>query len=94
MEFIDQKYVNSLDTDTNQSNVGNVPNSMNLVGETTPDNVKRMAESTPDTRRRVGDGYLVCDKCNRYYKLQPGESPEDFEDTCECGGKLEYRDKI
>jgi hypothetical protein len=35
-------------------------------------------------------GYLVCDKCGSYYQLQPGESPDDFEDTCECGGKIEY----
>ena len=38
----------------------------------------------------VDEGYLVCDKCNEYYKLQPGESPEDFTDQCECGGKLKY----
>lgn len=34
-------------------------------------------------------GYLVCDKCKGYYKLEPDESPEDFEEECECGGKLE-----
>jgi hypothetical protein len=34
--------------------------------------------------------YLICDKCGSYYKLQPGESPEDFTDECECGGKLFY----
>ena len=36
--------------------------------------------------------YLVCDKCGSYYELQPGESPEDFTDQCECGGKLFYED--
>ena len=30
-------------------------------------------------------GYLVCDKCRGYYKLEPDESPDDFEDECECG---------
>jgi hypothetical protein len=35
-------------------------------------------------------GYLVCDKCQRYYELQPGESPEDFKTECECGGKFRY----
>jgi len=35
-------------------------------------------------------GYLICD---RYYELQPGESPEDFE-SCECGGKLKLKEKI
>ncbi len=34
--------------------------------------------------------YLVCNKCNAYYELQPGEKPEDFNDNCSCGGKLEY----
>lgn len=40
------------------------------------------------------DGYLVCDMCNTYYKLQPGESPDDFVDKCECGGRLKYYDNI
>jgi hypothetical protein len=26
------------------------------------------------------NGYLVCENCNGYYKLQPDESPEDFTD--------------
>lgn len=39
-------------------------------------------------------GYLICDKCNSYYKLQKGESPEDFSDECECGGKLRYTDSL
>lgn len=34
------------------------------------------------------EGYMVCDKCGGYYKLQPGESPDDFTDKCECGGNL------
>ncbi|MDD1775633.1 MAG: hypothetical protein LUQ24_08890 [Methanobacterium sp.] len=38
-------------------------------------------------------GYLICAKCGGYYQLQPGESPEDFLE-CQCGGKLEYTDKI
>jgi len=35
-------------------------------------------------------GYLICQKCKGYYKLQPGEKPEDFTDTCACGGNLRY----
>lgn len=35
------------------------------------------------------DGYMVCRKCGGYYKLEPGELPEDF-DVCQCGGELEY----
>ena len=32
--------------------------------------------------------YLICDECNKYYEIQPGEKPEDFILTCECGGSL------
>ncbi len=32
--------------------------------------------------------YLCCDKCEKCYELEPGESPEDFETTCNCGGDL------
>lgn len=39
-------------------------------------------------------GYLVCEKCNSYYKLQLGESPENFSDTCECGGKLMFETNL
>lgn len=37
--------------------------------------------------------YLVCDKCNAYYKLQKGESIRDFS-YCECGNKLKYYEYI
>jgi hypothetical protein len=33
--------------------------------------------------------YLVCRKCKGYYKLQKGESIEDF-GGCECGGTLKH----
>ncbi len=36
-------------------------------------------------------GYLFCKKCEEIYKLQPGESPTDF-DKCECNGELLYYD--
>lgn len=39
-------------------------------------------------------GYLVCDKCKGYYELKDGESPEDFENECDCGGKLVYAERI
>ncbi|MGB9980107.1 hypothetical protein [Methanobacterium sp.] len=38
-------------------------------------------------------GYLICDTCNDVYKLQDGESPEEF-DTCQCGGNLEYYETL
>ncbi|MCZ3365611.1 MULTISPECIES: zinc ribbon domain-containing protein [Methanobacterium] len=34
--------------------------------------------------------YIICDKCGGYYELQPGESPDDFDSKCECGGTLKY----
>ena len=37
-------------------------------------------------------GYLVCDKCGGFYQLKHGESENDFSDSCECGGKLEYKE--
>lgn len=39
-------------------------------------------------------GYLVCEKCGGYYELQYGESPDDFSDKCECGGKLVYSENL
>lgn len=41
-----------------------------------------------------GNGYLICDKCNEYYKLQLGESPNDFIDKCECGGNLIFVENL
>ena len=38
--------------------------------------------------------YLVCEKCGGFYKLKPEESPEDFTDQCECGGKLKVVESI
>jgi hypothetical protein len=38
-------------------------------------------------------GYLVCERCNGYYKLGPGESPDDFS-LCQCHGKLSYYESI
>ncbi len=34
-------------------------------------------------------GYLFCNHCGGYYKLQKNESPRDFL-KCECGNSLEY----
>lgn len=38
---------------------------------------------------REPDRYVVCESCNGYYKLEEGESLEDFE-SCRCGGELMY----
>lgn len=37
--------------------------------------------------------YIVCNKCNGYYKLQEWESLDDFEE-CECGGSLIQVDSL
>lgn len=47
-----------------------------------------------NSSKKLDNGYLVCEKCNQYYKLQPGESPDDFTDECECGGRLKYYENI
>lgn len=39
-------------------------------------------------------GYLICDQCKGYYKLQTGEKPEEFTNKCNCGGKLRYNQSI
>ena len=39
-------------------------------------------------------GFIVCDKCRGYYELQEGESPSNFTDKCECGGKLKYSENL
>ncbi len=35
-------------------------------------------------------GYIVCQKCESYYQLQPHEFPEDFSDKYECGGRFRH----
>lgn len=35
----------------------------------------------------------MCEKCGGYYKLQPRESPDDF-DKCQCGGELKFKVKL
>lgn len=39
-------------------------------------------------------GFLVCDECGGYYELQLDESPDDFIDKCECGGKLIHKSDL
>ena len=38
--------------------------------------------------------YLVCNECKNYYELKHGESQEDFDLDCECGGKWELKDTV
>ena len=39
-------------------------------------------------------GYLICNKCKSYYKLQYGESAKDFAHKCNCSGKLRYVENL
>ncbi|MCK9152383.1 hypothetical protein [Methanobacterium alcaliphilum] len=39
------------------------------------------------------EGYLVCESCKGYYKLQKGEKASDF-DLCECGGSLIFQNDL
>jgi len=56
--------------------------------------LKYIGKKRKTNKKKENRGYLVCNKCNGYYKLQSYESPENFADQCECGGKLEYHDNI
>lgn len=39
------------------------------------------------------NGYLYCRKCQGYYRLQDGESKDDFV-SCECGLELEFIESL
>ncbi len=41
-------------------------------------------------RDGISNGYLVCDGCQGFYKLQRGEKVGDFNRNCDCGGTLDY----
>jgi hypothetical protein len=56
--------------------------------------LKYIGKKRNPKKRKENKGYLVCNKCKGYYKLQPDESPENFTGQCECGGKLVYHDNI
>lgn len=52
-------------------------------------NLMKFESFSEEVTPTMGNGYMVCDKCAGYYKLQKGESPYDF-DVCQCGGNLMY----
>jgi len=54
--------------------------------------ISKLINGTP--KQETSHGYLYCQECGGYYQLQPGESPDDFTDKCECGGKLKYQESI
>ena len=56
-------------------------------GNTSNNNINELAQKRRNIVKKV-PGFLVCDTCGGYYELQSDESPDDFSDECECGGKL------
>lgn len=48
----------------------------------------RLDDAVPKNKD-YSEGYLYCRDCGGYYKLEWGESPDDF-DSCQCGGELKY----
>ncbi len=61
-----------------------------LEGGTVPSDELKEKFREKRNKEKENPGYLVCDTCGGYYELQPGESPDDFSDECECGGKLKH----
>jgi hypothetical protein len=58
-----------------------------LLGAVIGNKIKKNPPLTPG----MDNGYLVCNKCKSYYELKEGEFPEDYDNECDCGGKLEYK---
>lgn len=56
-------------------------------------NQKRINPIKPKIKPK-NNGYLVCDKCEGYYKLGVDESLDNIELSCECGGKLEFKESL
>ncbi len=67
--------------------------SANFVMQVAMNDIKNAAERIM-TEETNNNGFMACNKCNRYYKIKPGGSPEDFPQRCECGGKLEFKDMV
>jgi len=54
--------------------------------------IPELVEGMDDSQEKMESrGLLVCEKCGGCYQLQSDESPDDFSDTCECGGELEFK---
>jgi ribosomal protein L40E len=53
-----------------------------------------IARKPKATDNNTNPGYLVCNSCGGYYQLEQGESPDDFEDVCDCGGKFMHKTEL
>ncbi len=50
---------------------------------------QKIFKGNKSSRSESREGYLICEDCLGYYKLEKDESPDDFE-SCNCGGKLKF----
>lgn len=55
---------------------------------------KKYKKKQKDVGKPSKCGFLFCDKCGGYYELQEGESSDDFDLECECGGKIHFTKTI
>ncbi|AXV39072.1 zinc ribbon domain-containing protein [Methanobacterium sp. BAmetb5] len=93
-----QREINRITTPS--ENVTPIPDnkhslSPKMHSTTFPD--RELEESNPEKKKEEKinqPGYLVCNSCGGYYKLQPGEYPADFKEKCPCGGKLQHQLKL
>ncbi|BDZ66913.1 hypothetical protein [Methanobacterium ferruginis] len=67
--------------------------SMYFVLQVAINDIKNLEKRRMEEERE-NNGYMVCTRCNRYYKLKSDDLPENFQKHCECGGKLKYKDMI
>lgn len=47
-----------------------------------------------DIEPKPKKNYIYCKKCVRYYALEDGEIPENFEKKCYCGEVLEFYETL
>lgn len=62
----------------------------NKAADTIDESLKKAVHDS-QMEETIHQGYLVCNRCGGYYQLKPGESPDDFTNECQCGGKLEHK---
>jgi rRNA maturation endonuclease Nob1 len=73
--------------------IDNNLNHSGMSGNRSSKSINKMLQERRENEKTV-PGFLVCDKCDGYYELQSNESPDDFSDECECGGRLKHQKTI
>ena len=73
-----------------------IDKNLNQSGKSTNTSSKNIDKMLRKRREneKTAPGFLVCDKCDGYYELQPDESPNDFSGECECGGRLKHQQNV